>query len=66
VYALWYNGQFGEDNLYLLRPFSPQPDARGDGSLSLHAEQHPLPGERPAVDPSLSDGDKADLLRRWK
>lgn len=22
VYALWYNGQFGEDNLYLLRPFS--------------------------------------------
>jgi hypothetical protein len=23
VYALWYNGQFGEDNLYLLRPFSP-------------------------------------------
>ncbi|MFG3825070.1 DUF1176 domain-containing protein, partial [Escherichia coli] len=21
VYALWYNGQFGEDNLYLLRPF---------------------------------------------
>jgi hypothetical protein len=23
VYALWYNGQFGEDNLYLLRPFGP-------------------------------------------
>lgn len=22
MYALWYNGQFGEDNLYLLRPFS--------------------------------------------
>lgn len=22
MYSLWYNGQFGEDNLYLLRPFS--------------------------------------------
>ncbi len=63
VYALWYNGQFGEDNLYLLRPFQHrEPDARGDGSLSLYAEQHPLPGERPAVNP-LSDSDKADLLR---
>ncbi|MCS5932139.1 hypothetical protein LNQ03_14905 [Klebsiella pneumoniae subsp. pneumoniae] len=52
VYALWYNGQFGEDNLYLLRPFSTTSQTPAvTVPLSLYAEQHPLPGERPAADP---------------
>ena len=64
VYALWYNGQFGEDNLYLLRPFSttsqtPAVTVRYRYTLnSIRSPEKDQP-----LTPSLSDGDKADLLR---
>ncbi|HCM6451608.1 TPA: DUF1176 domain-containing protein [Klebsiella pneumoniae] len=64
VYSLWYNGQFGEDNLYLLRPFSttsqtPAVTVRYRYTLnSIRSPEKDQP-----LTPSLSDGDKADLLR---
>ena len=64
VYALWYNGQFGEDNLYLLRPFStasqtPAVTVRYRYTLnSIRSPEKDQP-----LTPPLSDSDKADLLR---
>ena len=64
VYALWYNGQFGEDNLYLLRPFStasqtPAVTVRYRYTLnSIRSPEKDQP-----LTPPLSDNDKADLLR---
>ncbi|SQC48831.1 Uncharacterised protein [Klebsiella pneumoniae] len=52
VYALWYNGQFGEDNLYLLRPFSTTsqtPAVTVRYRYTLNSIRSP--GERPAADP---------------
>jgi hypothetical protein len=48
--ALWYNGQFGEDNLYLLRPFSADgQESCRDDSLSLQAGDAKFTGkDRPA------------------
>lgn len=64
VYALWFNGVFGEDNIYLLRPFStdnkvPVVTLRYRYTLNVidsAEEGRPLP-------PALSDKDKAGLVR---
>ncbi|CBG89917.1 DUF1176 domain-containing protein [Citrobacter rodentium] len=64
VYALWFNGVFGEDNIYLLRPFStdnkvPVVTLRYHYTLDVidSAEEG-----RPLT-PALSDKDKAGLFR---
>ncbi|UNK61034.1 DUF1176 domain-containing protein [Buttiauxella ferragutiae] len=64
VYALWFNGQFGEDNLYLLRPFSvddktPAITIRYRYTLDTISSSE----ENQPKTPALSDKDKARLLK---
>lgn len=64
VYALWYNGQFGEDNLYLLRPFSPSsstPAVTVRYRYTLNDISSPEKDQ--PLTPALSDGEKSDLLK---
>ncbi|MGU7802599.1 DUF1176 domain-containing protein, partial [Escherichia coli] len=64
VYALWFNGVFGEDNLYLLRPFNqsdltPAITIRYRYNLNIisAAENEQTPT------PALNDKDRAGLLK---
>ncbi|MCU6319177.1 DUF1176 domain-containing protein [Klebsiella aerogenes] len=64
VYALWFNGVFGEDNLYLLRPFNqsdltPAITIRYRYNLNIisAAENEQTPT------PALNDIDRAGLLK---
>lgn len=64
VYALWFNGNFGEDNLYLIRPFS---QAANTPAVTIRY-YYDLDTLDPSVDdqvpaPPLSDKDKATLLK---
>ena len=65
VYALWYNGQFGEDNLYLLRPFAPSGSSAPAVTIryryTLNDIRSPEKGQ--PLTPALSDGEKTDLLK---
>lgn len=64
VYALWYNGQFGEDNLYLLRPFSPtdrSPAVTIRYRYKLETLSSPEQGQ--PLTPALSAQDRDDLLK---
>ncbi|MRT51200.1 DUF1176 domain-containing protein [Raoultella sp. RIT712] len=64
VYALWYNGQFGEDNLYLLRPFSPTdrtPAVTIRYRYALKTLSSPEQGQ--PLSPALNPQDQADLLK---
>jgi hypothetical protein len=64
VYALWYNGQFGEDNLYLLRPFSPtdrSPAVTIRYRYKLETLSSPEKGQ--PLTPALSAQDRDDLLK---
>ncbi|WEF27828.1 DUF1176 domain-containing protein [Klebsiella aerogenes] len=63
VYALWFNGVFGEDNLYLLRPFSqsaltPAIAIRYRYNLNIIRAAENGQSSMPA----LNDKDKAGLL----
>ncbi|WP_325080710.1 DUF1176 domain-containing protein [Klebsiella aerogenes] len=64
VYALWFNGVFGEDNLYLLRPFNqseltPVITIRYRYNLNIISAAEN--GQTPT--PALNDKDKTELLR---
>lgn len=64
VYALWYNGQFGEDNLYLLRPFSPT-DRTPAVTIRYRYTLNTIssPEKDQPLTPALNAKDKADLLK---
>lgn len=64
VYALWYNGQFGEDNLYLLRPFSPT-DRTPAVTIRYRYTLDTIssPEKDQPLTPALNARDKADLLK---
>ncbi|WP_213134685.1 DUF1176 domain-containing protein [Citrobacter sp. FP75] len=64
VYALWFNGQFGEDNLYLLRPFStddrvPAVTVRYRYTLDVIDSAE----EGQPLTPPLNDKDRTGLLK---
>lgn len=64
VYALWFNGNFGEDNLYLIRPFSQAantPTVTIRYYYDLNTLDSSVDEEVPA--PPLSAKDKATLLK---
>ncbi|TCW12363.1 uncharacterized protein DUF1176 [Raoultella sp. BIGb0138] len=64
VYALWYNGQFGEDNLYLLRPFSPTDRTPAVTIRYRYAlETLSSPEKDQPLTPALNAQDQADLLK---
>lgn len=64
VYALWYNGQFGEDNLYLLRPFGPSgstPAVTIRYRYTLNDIRSPEKDQ--PLTPALNEREKSDLLK---
>ncbi|POT57058.1 DUF1176 domain-containing protein [Citrobacter amalonaticus] len=66
VYALWFNGLYNEDNLYLLRPFSAD-DKVPVVTVHYHHEYdmnsiEPQDAGQP-LRPTLSDSDKAQLIK---
>lgn len=64
VYALWFNGVFGEDNLYLLRPFS-QSDLAPAISIRYRYNLNIINAAESGQPfmPALNDKDKAGLLK---
>ncbi|TLV23442.1 DUF1176 domain-containing protein [Klebsiella indica] len=64
VYALWYNGQFGEDNLYLLRPFS---SSSGTPAVTIRyrytLNDIRSPEKDQPLTPALNRREKSDLLK---
>jgi hypothetical protein len=65
VYALWYNGQFGEDNLYLLRPFGPSGSGVPAVTIRYRYTLNDIssPEKGLPLTPALSDRERSDLLK---
>ncbi|WP_337264500.1 MULTISPECIES: DUF1176 domain-containing protein [unclassified Serratia (in: enterobacteria)] len=64
VYALWFNGMFGEDNLYLIRPFN-KADKTAVITLRYHYQLDAIgpQEEGKPLTPALSNKGRKDLLK---
>ncbi|MFC0227256.1 DUF1176 domain-containing protein [Serratia aquatilis] len=64
VYALWFNGVFGEDNLYLVRPFN-KADKTATVTIRYHYQLDSIGTQEdgPTLTPALSDNDRKGLLK---
>jgi len=64
IYALWFNGNFGEDNLYLIRPFS-QATNTSAVTIRYHYDLKSIDSmeDEQVKAPPLNNIDKAQLLK---